>query len=60
MTKLKSVLISKGISGKEFAAMSNLSCSTIYKYMSNDRPLSEKTAKRLAAVLNIDFRELMS
>lgn len=59
MTKFKSVLIEKGLTGKQFAAMCGLSRSIIYKYMSNDRKLSQKTASKFAAILCVTEDELI-
>ncbi len=59
MTKLKLVLMSKNITGRQLADLAGVSYSTVYKYMSNHRRLSEKVAARFAYFLGVDPSEIM-
>lgn len=59
MTRLHYVLKQMSISGKELAKMSGMSCSSIYKYLSGNRKLSLKTARKIANVLNVAPEELV-
>lgn len=59
MTNLKIVLMKKGISGKQLAELAGVSRSTVYKYMSNKRHLSEKVAGKFAGILGVEPTELL-
>ena len=59
MTKLRRVLRSKGYTGKDFAEMTGLGQSIIYKYMCGSRKLSMKSAKRFAALLGVKPKDLI-
>lgn len=59
MTKLHYVLKQRRITGKKFAEMCGMSRSSIYKYLSGNRPLSLKTARKLAGCLGVAPAEIM-
>ena len=59
MTKLRYVLKQLSISGKQLAKMSGMSCSSVYKYLSGNRKLSLKTARKFANVLNVAPEDLV-
>lgn len=59
MTKLRLVLMSKGITGKQLAKLAGVSCSSVYKYTSNNRALSEKVATRFASILGVEPKDIM-
>ena len=60
MTNLKLALKASGLSGRELAAMSGLSLSSIYKYLSGHRELTIKTArKRFERILGVPAEELV-
>ena len=59
MTKLHYVIRQKGITGKQLAERSGLSCSSIYKYLSGNRKLSLKTARKLCDCLNVPAEDIV-
>ena len=59
MTNLKMVLMKKGMSGKKLAELAGVSRSTVHKYMSNNRSLSEKVAGKFASILGVAPAELL-
>ena len=59
MTKFRRILREKGFSGKTFAEACGLGQSIIYKYMSGNRPISLKVAKRFAEVLKVPPEDIM-
>ncbi len=59
MTKLHYVLKQRQLTGKRFAQMCGMSRSSIYKYLSGNRTLSLKTARKLAYVLGVEAEELV-
>ena len=59
MTRLRKVLKMRGVTGKEFAAMCGVSRSCIYKYLSGNRVLSLKIARKFAEYLDVEPSELM-
>lgn len=54
MTKLHSVTKKLGITGKQLAHITGMSCSSIYKYLSGNRKLSLKVARKIALPLGIE------
>ncbi len=59
MTRLKLILMSKGVTGKWLAERSGMSKSSIYKYTSGNRKLSYKVAQGFAQILEVDVAEIM-
>lgn len=59
MTRLKLILMSKGVTGKWLAERSGMSKSSIYKYTSGNRKLSYKVAQGFAHILEVDVAEIM-
>ncbi len=59
MTRLHSVLKQLGISGKELAHITGMSCSSIYKYLSGNRKLSLKVAYKIALPLGIEPESIL-
>lgn len=47
------------MSGKKLAELAGVSRSTVYKYMSNNRSLSEKVAGKFASILGVAPAELL-
>lgn len=59
MTRLHCVLKQRRLTGKRFAEMCGMSRSSIYKYLSGNRVLSLKTARKFANVLGVEPAELI-
>lgn len=59
MTRLRYVCKKLSVTGSQLAQRSGLSRSMIYKYLSGNRVLSLKTARKLAAVLDTTPEDLI-
>jgi len=59
MTRLRYVLKQLSMSGRELAVRCGVSRSTVYKYLSGNRKLSLKTARKFANALNMEPEELV-
>ena len=59
MTRLRYVLKKLSITGSRLALMTGMSKSSVYKYLSGNRTLSLKTARKIAAALNVEPEDLV-
>ena len=59
MNKLKSELEKRGIKYKWLAEQSGLSISSVQKYASDKRNMTVESAKKIAKVLKINFKDLL-
>lgn len=59
MTKLRYVLKRMSVTGARLSELTGMSKSSIYKYLSGNRELSLKTARKMAAVLGVAAEDLV-